>query len=382
MEQIKVGISGTGFIARLLVDLLSVDDRFKLVKILTRRELGAFKNTTDKEIYTNSTNELIDLIDVLVECSGDVSHAAYVINQAQISQKPVVTMNTEFHVTVGSYFVGRGYLSEAEGDQPGSTAALHEDVINMGFKPRVFGNMKGFLNHAPTPTDMKYWSKKNGVSISQTTSFTDGTKIQLEQAFTANGLNGMVAQQGLFGVQEESIEASALKLGELSRSFDKPIADYIMASGTYAGVFIVAEHQSVPKEALVYFKMGEGPFYTIVRPFHLCSLEIPKTILRAIETKRELLNNSSNPSAGVIAICKTTLRKDDTITKAIGGFDVRGEATNWESHKDYVPIGLLSNARLKRNLEPGDIISWDDVELVDNYGLQIARELYGHESIL
>ncbi len=77
--------------------------------------------------------------------------------------KAVVTMNSEFHVTVGSHFVGAGLVTEAEGDQSGSLAALAEEVRAMGFVPRIFGNTKGYLNLNPKPEDMAYWAAKQGI---------------------------------------------------------------------------------------------------------------------------------------------------------------------------------------------------------------------------
>ena len=97
-------------------------------------------------------------------------------------------MNSEFHVTVGSYFVDKGLVTEAEGDQPGVLAQLHEEAISMGFKPLVYGNIKGFLNENPTADDMEYWGNKSGISLDMVTSFTDGTKVQIEQTLVANGL--------------------------------------------------------------------------------------------------------------------------------------------------------------------------------------------------
>ena len=41
--------------------------------------------------------------------------------------RPVVTMDSELQVTTGSYFVGQGYITEADGDQPGCLARLHEE---------------------------------------------------------------------------------------------------------------------------------------------------------------------------------------------------------------------------------------------------------------
>ncbi len=58
----------------------------------------------------------------------------------------------------------------------------------MGFKPVVYENIKGFLNTSPSKEDMEFWSKRNGTTLGMTTSFTDGTKVQIEQALVANGL--------------------------------------------------------------------------------------------------------------------------------------------------------------------------------------------------
>ena len=48
---------------------------------------------------------------------------------------PVVTMDAELQVTTGSYFAKKGFITEAEGDQPGCLAALDEEARQMGFLP-------------------------------------------------------------------------------------------------------------------------------------------------------------------------------------------------------------------------------------------------------
>ena len=376
MEETKIGIVGTGFIASTLIEVLDKDARFTVSKILTRRPLESLKESKYWQCLTNSINELIETVDLVVECSGDVLHAAEVIDLAMKADLPIVTMNTEFHVTLGSYFVDKGFITEAEGDQPGSTAALYEDTLDMGFNPVVLGNMKGFLNHNPSFEDMVYWSKKNGISITQTTSFTDGTKIQFEQAFVANGLDGDIAKQGLCGLHAETYTDAALKLAEISQNFDKPIADYVLAPGEFAGVFIVAEHDKELQSALRYFKMGDGPYYILTRPFHLCSLEIPKTIQRVLDSKRVLLNNSSRPRVGMVAIAKHDLVEGSLIKTNIGGFELRGEAAPWSAHSDYVPIGLLKNARIVRKVSVGEMLTWSDVDIPESFGLEIASNLY------
>ena len=83
--------------------------------------------------------------------------------------------------------------------QPGSLAALHEDVVAMGFRPLVYASQKGFLNHTPERREMRHWARKQGISETATIAFTDGTKVQIEQALVANGLGAGIARAGLIG---------------------------------------------------------------------------------------------------------------------------------------------------------------------------------------
>ncbi|MEZ0273875.1 MAG: NAD(P)-dependent oxidoreductase, partial [Roseimicrobium sp.] len=183
----RIGIVGTGFIAMGLCMLMRTSSDFSVSRVLTRRTIDSVQHIEPK-VLTRSLDELVANSDLIVECSGDIQHASTVVDTAFKAGLPVVTMGAEFHVTVGSYFCSRGLLTEAEGDQPGSLAALHEEAVSMGFRPLVYGNIKGFLNENPSGTDMAYWAKRNGISIPQVTSFTDGTKLQIEQALVANGM--------------------------------------------------------------------------------------------------------------------------------------------------------------------------------------------------
>ena len=193
----KIGVSGTGMIARGFIRLIKQHYQdMEISRVLTRRPLATLTDFPLAERLTNSLDELIDHCDLLVECSGDVFHGTEVIERAFQAGLPVVTVNAELQVTTGSYLAGKGFLTEAEGDQPGSLAALHEDALQMGFQPLVYGNMKGYLNHDPSPEDMAYWANRQGISIDQTTSFTDGTKVQIEQVIVGNGLGATIMAAG------------------------------------------------------------------------------------------------------------------------------------------------------------------------------------------
>lgn len=346
-----------------------------ITRVLTRRRISALSGFPLADALTQSIDDLIDHADLIIECTGDVHFGTEVIERAFEAGLPVVTVNAELQVTTGSYLAGKGLLTEAEGDQPGSLAALHEEALQMGFEPLVYANMKGFLNHNPSLADMEYWSGRQGTSLNQTTSFTDGTKVQIEQVLVGNGFGATISRQGLEGLASTDINHSADVLGAIAESRGQPIVDYIIPSGFPAGgVFLVCRHDVEQAPAIEYFKLGAGPYYVLMRPFHLCSLEVGKTINRVLSGGGVLLNNSTAPTLGVAAIAKRELKAGELISRGIGGFDVRGEAVRLADMTDHLPIGLLSNAVLKRTLAPGQLVTFDDVDLQPSRVLDIVLQ--------
>ncbi len=370
----RVGVNGTGFIAKGLLAALAHAEDFELGKVLSSRRLREVEGI-DSDLLTDSLDELVATSDIVVDCSGSVCRAAELVDLAFQAGRPVVTMGTEFHVTVGSYFVDRGYLTEAEGDQPGSLAAHAEDVAAMGFRPLVYGNIKGFLNHHPIEEEMEHWSRKNGISVEQTISFTDGTKMQMEQVLVANGLGATLACRGMIGPETLPLEISGAELGRRAKLTGMPISDYVLNRNLPAGVFVVAEHPYERPEVLRYLKLGDGPFYTLTRNFHLCHLEIIKTLRRTTLGCRPLLNNSSNPRVAVAAVSKRPMDSGHHVARGAGGYDLRGEAVLLAEAPDAVPLGLLDGIRITRRVETGQTLTWDDVEIPDSLALEAALAL-------
>jgi predicted homoserine dehydrogenase-like protein len=370
-----IGIIGTGFIAKGLVNLISMHKEYKLSAILTRTVTSSRSEFPKTELLTNSLDKLIEGSDLIIECSGDAIYATDSIAQILEAKLPVVTMNSEYHVTAGSYFIDKGLVTEAEGDQPGSLAILNEDIVAMGFKPLVYGNIKGFLNHNPSEEDMKFWGNKSGISLDMVTSFTDGTKVQIEQAFVANGLNANIAKDGLVGLEEDDMMLGGAALAEYSKKLDEPISDYLLSPKLPAGVFIVAEHDGVQQEHLKYYKMGDGPYYVMERTFHLCHLEIMKTVKRVFNGGGVLLDNSKNPTISVATIAKRDIKKGTVVKKGIGSFEVRGEAIRIGENKKHLPIGLCSNVVLKRDIKAGEVLNLEDVEMEESLALHAWKSI-------
>ncbi|MFC4735415.1 SAF domain-containing protein [Bacillus daqingensis] len=369
----NIGISGTGFIATGLYKRLQQDEEFTVSGVLTRRRT---ENVThmSSAVLTNDIAALTASADIIVECSGDVHHGTEVIEEAHRMGLPVVTMNAELQVTTGSHFAKTGYITEAEGDQPGSLAALRENVLAMGFRPLVYGNIKGFLNINPSKQDMLYWADKKGLRLSKVTSFTDGTKVQIEQVLTANGLQADILRQGLTGETVEDVETGGQYLAE--QVTGRPISDYVICASGPPGVFITASHDSNQTAALDYFKLGPGPNYTLTTPFHLCHLEIVKTLRRVKNGEPPLLTNSTDPKISAAAIAKRQLEPGEMIAEGCGSFAVRGEAVKTNLHPDHIPIGLIKDAVIKKSVAAGEIIRITDLELPSSRALSIWKSIH------
>ena len=375
-EARTIGLVGTGFIARGFARLIARSHPdLRIAAVLTRRDPASVEFPV-REALTQSIGQLLEKSELVVECSGDPIHATEVIDQALAAGLPVVTMNSEFHVTSGSHFVGRGYLTEAEGDQPGCLAALRDEALAMGFTPLAYVNLKGFQNLTPGEDDMKHWADRQDFSVQQTTSFTDGTKLQIEQAFVANGCGATLIERAMIGSAEPDLKKVAAALGMAADRIGGSIVDYAIHSGHPPGVLVVARHDDAERIPLRTIKMGEGPYYTLMRNHHLCALEMAKTVKRALAGAPILLDNGRAPAVGVAAVAKRDLAAGTPIPIGIGGFDVRGEAVLTAEAPSHVPIGLLRGARLRRSVQAGQTLAFADVDLPDSLAVRLCGGLH------
>ncbi|MEM1416565.1 MAG: SAF domain-containing protein [Myxococcota bacterium] len=368
MSAPRVGIVGTGFIARGVALLLERRDDLEVSGYLTRRSLdGDFALPRASERVTHSVEKLARESDVVLECAGDPVHSTEVVAELLERDVPVVTMDSELHVTSGHFLARRGRLSEGLGDQPGSIAYLAREAREMGFEPLVYGNVKGFLNQHPTPEDMAYWGERSGISLPQVTAFTDGTKVQIEQVLVANGMGASIARRGLIGPKAAQLPEGAALLADAATELGAPISDYVLCSAGPPGVFVVATHDAEQAPYLRYYKLGEGPHYLLTRPFHLCHLEVVRTLQATLRGDPPLLDNGgARPRYSVAAVAKRDLAAGTTISRGLGSFDVRGEAVATADEPRHLPIGLMHEVTLTRDVAAGATLTFDDVEGPDS----------------
>jgi predicted homoserine dehydrogenase-like protein len=378
MERTRIGISGTGFVARALYSVLSKQPDFAVTGILSRRPVARSAGALPETLLTNSRDALIERADIVFECSGDTVHAAEVLMAAGEAGRRLVTMNAEAQVTVGSALVRRGFsITEAHGDQPGALAELDADVRAIGFEPVAYVNLKGFHDPNPSRESMLYWSEKQASTLRAVTSYTDGTKMQIEQILVANGLNAGIARPGMIGGAVDDLLALDY-LAEAAERLGHPVSDYIVHPRGPKGILILATcaEAELQRDYSVFTKVRThgGRAYMLLKPHYFVHLEVPKTLRQVVAGAPPLLTNGRAPTITVAAVAKRRLAAGTLITEALGGFDLRGEALEIAGNETALPITLLDGARTRRAIEPGEVVHEADVELPESLALALYRE--------
>lgn len=325
-----------------------------------------------------------DGIDVVVEVTGTIEHAARVVVAAIEAGKHVVHMNAELDGTVGPILKRRAdaaavIYSFSDGDQPGVQMNLFRFVVGLGVRPVLCGNIKGLHDPYRNPRTQAGFAAKWGQNAAMVASFADGTKISFEQAIVANGTGFDVARRGMLGPDFSGGDPTAplVPLEQTVASFvphldayldssaeDGPgIVDYVVGARPGPGVFILGTIQN-PRQRhyLNLYKLGEGPFYLFTTPYHLCHFEVPNSIARAALFGDAVLAPRGGPRVGVVALAKTDLEAG-TIIEEFGGFEAYGVAENIAAirREGLLPIGLALGCRLRHAVPKDHPLTFADV---------------------
>lgn len=370
----RIGWVGTGFVIQEAIRVVESTLNPLPGRILTRRSLNTVKDFSPN-ILTNSVEELIEHSDLICEASGDVIYASEVIEKALKAGRPVLTMNPELHITTGSYLQTQGFLSEAQGTLSSALALLHDEALQMGFEPIAYGGVQNTLKHRPSREDMVYLSRLQGQSLAKTVATMDGTRIQTELALAANGLGADIPENGLTALKRPNIFDTD-HMVEMARNLGRPITDFIVSPGATPGAFVLAHqtaHERFPNYTPYQRLRTKGDSaYVLLRAHQLGGLEIAKSLEPLLnDLRKPLLSNGPTPRISVAAVAKRPLDVDTILPNGSGSFEVRGVCIRTADHPIHVPIGLLPKARLKRKIEPGQMISFEDIELPETRALSM-----------
>lgn len=313
-------------------------------------------------------------VQVMLEATGIPEIGARAALRAVRAGQDLAMMNVETDITVGPilhwYARQKGALyALAAGDEPAACKELYDLAVSMGFTIVAAGKGKNNpLDQHASPADpaIQKEAARRGLSPNMLVEFVDGSKTMIEMAAVSNATSLVPDVRGMHGPttdRDHLHQTFALKEdgGILSRM---GVVDY--GIGRVApGVFLIVrtDHPRL-REAMVLRDMGNGPYYTLFRPFHLCSIEVPLTCAMLQIRKKSNMVPLDRLVSEVFAVAKRDLQPGDTLD-AIGGTAYYSLIDTYENAKAecLLPIGLAKGARLTRLVKMDTPITCADVEI-------------------
>ncbi len=389
---IGLGFMGFGFVSNLRsipnvrVPLLISRRPHASAKYLEERGIPAVVESDIEKIKKNTENGIISVsdkreliskypADVAFEVTGTVDYGTEAALQALRSKKHLITMNPELQATVGTQLKKIAdenglIITDVFGDQPGSLTRLISQAKLMGFEILLAGNMKRYLDLYATQEKMKPWAEDKGLAVRQTTSFTDGTKQAIEMTLVGNYYGMDVIQDGMKGPEVTDVK-EVLDHFDWEKVPENGIVDYVIGKSLFPGIFIVGRHKDPNQQKyLKYLGLGEGPYYVLFEPYHLCHLEAVQTLAKIFFSKKETINNSNTPRLTTIAIAKRDLKKGEMLD-GIGGDTVFGTIQTIDKSEGLLPVGLAINCELKYDIKKDERIKISDVNLPESVSVKL-----------
>ncbi|TVR67480.1 MAG: hypothetical protein EA427_13605 [Spirochaetaceae bacterium] len=149
------------------------------------------------------------------------------------------------------------------------------------------------------------------------------------------------------------------------------------AIGVHPGVFLVVSTDN--KHIMAGMKdrdMGSGPYYTLYRPFHLCSVEVPLTVCQAVFYGE----SSGHPGGYLVTECIAVSKRDidagETLD-GIGEFCYRGSVDLASVARDerLLPLGIAQGCRAVTSIPRDTAITYDMVEMDESSVLVDLRRI-------
>ncbi len=352
--------------------------------VCTNDLIEAEKAVNDgKMVVTNDWKIAVRLpqVEAVIDCTGSPVMGATISLECINYKKHIVMMNVECDITVGPILrqmaENAGVIyTLAAGDEPAAIIELYRFANALGFTVVSAGKGKNNpLDLAANPETLSDKAKARNMSAYMLCEFVDGSKTAIEMAAVSNATGLVPDIEGMHGPRAtvdtlNKVFCPKNDGGVLNKA---GVVEY--AIGVHPGVFltITTENKRL-RSSFIQRDMGNGPYYTLFRPFHLCSMEVPLTVAQAV-----LYGESSgHPGKKLISECIAIMKKDmkaGEILDGIGGFCYRVSIDLAEVARKgkQLPAGLAKGAVLKCDVKAGDILTYDMVELSDSVLLQLRK---------
>ena len=378
-------IPGMELVACADIDLTRAENALKLAgidKIGHNSEASASIENCQGGVVDNA-KALAELpVDIVFEATGVPWVGAEVADACIDASKHILMLNVETDVTIGQYLANKAnkngvIYSVANGDEPVACKELYDFSVDLGFEIVCVGKGKNNpLDQTANPDTCLEKATKKKMNPKMLASFEDGSKTMIEMAALANAIGLPPDRVGMNGPVSEVKDLNKTLIPSEDGGVLSGIGRVDYAFGPAPGVFSIvkSDNQTVIDE-MEYLSMGSGPYYTFYRPYHLASIEAPRSVGMAIINKEPGLQPTTW-IAEVIGHAKKDLVKGDKID-GIGGYASYGVTYPVEQSKEFVPLGLLEGAEVLEDIKAGDPISKSAVQLPDNL-INNLRTLQGN----
>ena len=325
-------------------------------------------------------------ISVIIDATGNPNIGTLIALEAMKNGKHVVMLNVEADITIGRFLkeearkAGVVYTGAA-GDEPAATVELVGFAQSLGFEVVAAGKGKNNpLNFTATPDAYEEEARQRNMNARMLVEFVDGSKTMIEMVAVANATGLKPDVPGMHGpkaTRDELAQVLCTKAdgGILNSS---GVVDYSIGKGVAPGVFCIVKprHPRV-LERMIDLKVGPGPCFALLRPYHLTSLEVPLSAIRAAKNKLPDLEPVDHPVAECVALAKRDLAPGNLLGK-IGEYDYRGHAMTWADarNRSLVPLGLAERAKVLKPVKAGEPLTYDNCAPDDSFVVtQIRRRL-------
>lgn len=392
---IKVGVIGAGQMGFGMISQISTIPGMIVAGIsdinldAANRAAEAYNASADKKVdilISENFKDIIhsDKVEIIVDATGVPEAGAQISLESLMAKKHLVLLNVEIDITIGPlmkkmYDATNLIYTGSDGDEPAATMQMYEFAKSMGMEVLVAGKGKNnkLMVHA-NPDTAAEKAKAQVMSPKILASFQDGTKTMGEMNLLSNAMGFVPDVVGMHGISADlDGTVKNLDLKENGGILSKfGVVEYV--DGIAPGIFCIVKGQNegVAHEMNYLMKKGDRDHHILYRPFHLCSLETPITIARAVLEQDTAIVPMGAPVSETVCVAKKDIKAGEKID-GIGGFCVRGVL---ETHEDMkknanIPIGLIAGAVAKKDIKDGAFLTMDDVELDESTTVYKLRKL-------
>lgn len=342
-------------------------------------EQGLIAATDDLDLMLKN-----ELIDVVVDATGYPEAGAEIGIKTLENNKHLVMMNVEADVTIGPYLKHeadkRGLIyTLGAGDEPSACMELIEFVSALGHPIVAAGKGKNNpLKFDAIPDEYEEEARRRDMNVRMLVEFIDGSKTMVEMAAIANATGLIPDCPGMHGPKADLKELNKVLIPQADGGVleTSGVVDYTIGKGVSPGVFVVAKmaHPRI-HERMEDLKMGDGPYFTFHRPYHLTAMEVPLTCARVMLYGKPDMVPLPIPVAEVCAVAKKDLKPGDTLD-FIGLYTYRAwtlTAQDAQARK-AVPCGLLEGASITAPIKQGELITYSNAAIKQDQWIARLRK--------